>query len=155
VKALDARAVAVYMTTSPLAGPVYAFFIRVCQYRAWSMSFSSLRVISGTEKHLQRVFSSWINNFEYRWPSSLKEPESEKVKVDETRFKAIVSMLESLPQLAADPENRATLIEWACENANANENLFPQRLNLDYDSLKENPPPPEPDRAQDRGGMSL
>lgn len=59
------------------------------------------------------------------------------MKVDETRFKAIVSMLESiLPQLTADPENRATLIEWACENANANENLFPQRLNLDYDSLK-------------------
>ena len=29
-----------------------------------------------------------------------KEPESEKVKVDETRFKAIVSMLEAvLPQL--------------------------------------------------------
>ena len=24
-------------------------------------------------------FASWINNFEYRWPSSLKEPESEKV----------------------------------------------------------------------------
>jgi hypothetical protein len=106
--------------------PLYAFFIRVCQYRAWSIEFfQSLRADFPELKNTYSVyFASWINNFEYRWPSSLKEPESEKVKVDETRFKAIVSMLEVvLPQLTADPENRATLIEWACENANANENL--------------------------------
>ncbi|SAI62375.1 Uncharacterised protein [Enterobacter roggenkampii] len=144
----DARAVAVYIDNiREWLDPLYAFFIRVCQYRAWSIEFfQSLRADFPELKNTYSVyFASWINNFEYRWPSSLKEPESEKVKVDETRFKAIVSMLEVvLPQLTADPENRATLIEWACENANANENLFPQRLNLDYDSLKENPPPEPP-----------
>jgi hypothetical protein len=117
--------------------------------------FKSLRIDIPELKDTYSVyFQSWINNFEYRWPSSLKEPESEKVKVDETRFKAIVSMLEVLLP-AADPENRATLIKWACENANTNENLFPQRIDLDYESLRDNPPPSQPDPASIPGGMSL
>lgn len=151
----DARSVAVYIDNiREWLDPLYAFFIRVCQYRAWSIEFfQSLRADFPELKNTYSLyFSTWINNFEYRWPSSLKEKESEKVKVDETRFKAIVSMLEVLlPQLAADHDNRATLIDWACENANANENLFPQRLNLDYDSLLDNPPP-EPPKAEDPGG---
>lgn len=155
----DARAVAVYIDNiREWLDPLYAFFIRVCQYRAWSIEFfQSLRAVFPELKNTYSVyFANWINNFEYRWPSSLKEPESEKVKVDETRFKAIVSMLEVvLPQLTADHENRATLIEWACENANANENLFPQRLNLDYDSLRDNPPPEPPKAEEPGGGMML
>ncbi|CAH3929901.1 TPA: phage portal protein [Citrobacter werkmanii] len=151
----DARSVAVYIDNiREWLDPLYAFFVRVCQYRAWSIEFfQSLRADFPELKNTYSLyFSTWINNFEYRWPSSLKEKESEKVKVDETRFKAIVSMLEVLlPQLAADHDNRATLIDWACENANANENLFPQRLNLDYDSLLDNPPP-EPPKAEDPGG---
>ena len=155
----DARSVAVYIDNiREWLDPLYGFFVRVCQYRAWSIDFfQSLRADFPELKNTYSLyFSTWINNFEYRWPSSLKEPESEKVKVDETRFKAIVSMLEVvLPQLAADHENRATLIEWACENANANENLFPQRLNLDYDSLRDNPPPEPPKAEEPGGGMML
>lgn len=65
-------------------------------------------------------------------------------------------MLETLlPQLTADPDNRATLIEWACENANSNENLFPQRLNLDYDLLLDNPPPDPPKPEVPGDGMML
>ncbi|EHM5638062.1 hypothetical protein JKW76_004918, partial [Salmonella enterica subsp. enterica serovar Cotham] len=33
-----------------------------------------------------------------------------------------------------------TLIKWACENANMNENLFADRLELDYEQLEQNPP---------------
>lgn len=155
----DAKAVAVYVDDiRRWLETVYEFFIRICQYRAWSYDFfKALRIDIPQLKDTYSVyFQSWINNFEYRWPSSLKEPESEKVKVDEMRFKAIVSMLESLlPQLAADPKNRATLIKWACENANTNENLFPQRIDLDYELLLENPPPSQPDPASIPGGMSL
>lgn len=77
------------------------------------------------------------------------------MKVDETRFKAIVSMLEVLlPQVNTDDENRALLIEWAQANANANENLFPQRLDLDIDSLKANRPQ-QPQGEDPGGGMML
>ncbi|EPQ8830473.1 anti-CBASS protein Acb1 family protein [Klebsiella pneumoniae] len=154
----DARAVAVYIDNiREWLDPLYDYFIRICQYRAWSIEFfQSLRADFPDLKNTYSLyFASWINNFEYRWPPSLKEPDSEKVKVDETRFKAIVSMLEVLlPQVNTDDENRALLIEWAQANANANENLFPQRLDLDIDSLKAN----RPQQAQvdePGGGMML
>lgn len=154
----DARAVAVYIDNiREWLDQLYAFFIRVCQYRAWSIEFfQSLRADFPDLKNTYSLyFASWINNFEYRWPPSLKEPDSEKVKVDETRFKAIVSMLEVLlPQVNTDDENRALLIEWAQANANANENLFPQRLDLDIYSLKANRPQ-QPQGEDPGGGMML
>ncbi|HHT0502701.1 TPA: anti-CBASS protein Acb1 family protein [Raoultella ornithinolytica] len=154
----DARAVAVYIDNiREWLEQLYAFFIRVCQYRAWSIEFfQSLRSDLPELKNTYSVyFASWINNFEYRWPPSLKEPESEKVKVDEIRFKAIVSMLEVLlPQVNTDDENRSLLIEWAQTNANANESLFPQRLDLDIDSLKANRPQ-QPKSDDPGGGMML
>ncbi|MDH7079855.1 DUF1073 domain-containing protein [Escherichia coli] len=153
----DARSVAVYIDNiRKWLEPLYDYFIRICQYRAWSIEFfNSLRADFPELKNTYSLyFSSWINNFEYRWPSSLKEPESEKVKVDEIRFKAIVSMLEVLlPQVNTDDENRALLIEWAQTNANANESLFPQRLDLDIDSLKANRP--EQPRDEEPGGEMM
>ncbi|EMD2969231.1 phage portal protein [Escherichia coli] len=153
----DARSVAVYIDNiREWLEPLYDYFIRICQYRAWSIEFfNSLRADFPELKNTYSLyFSSWINNFEYRWPSSLKEPESEKVKVDEIRFKAIVSMLEVLlPQVNTDDENRALLIEWAQTNANANESLFPQRLDLDIDSLKDNRP--EQPRDEEPGGEMM
>jgi hypothetical protein len=124
--------------------PLYDFFIRIVQYRAWSPEF--FEALTNDLPEYKKTtwataFNSWVNNFDYVWPSSLKEPESEKVKVDETRFKAITEMLTVLlPQLTSDPQNRATLIKWACENANMNENLFADRLELDYELLEKNPP---------------
>ncbi|MCT2785264.1 DUF1073 domain-containing protein [Klebsiella aerogenes] len=154
----DARSVAVYIDNiREWLEPLYDYFIRICQYRAWSIEFfNSLRADFPELKNTYSLyFSSWINNFEYRWPSSMKEPESEKVKVDEIRFKAIVSMLEVLlPQVNTDDENRALLIEWAQTNANANESLFPQRLDLDIDSLKDNRPQ-QPQGEEPGGGMML
>ncbi|HEN3366337.1 TPA: phage portal protein [Yersinia enterocolitica] len=155
----DAKAVAVYIDGQrEWLDELYNYFIRICQYRAWSIEFfQTLRADMPEIKNTYSLyFTKWINNFEYVWPSSLKESESEKVKVDETRFKAIVSTLEILlPQLTSDPDNRATLIEWACENANANEHLFPQRLNLDYDSLLNNPPEQIPIPQEPIDGMPL
>ncbi|ANI28251.1 hypothetical protein PL78_00150 [Yersinia entomophaga] len=140
----DAKAVAVYIDDlREWLDELYNYFIRICQYRAWSIEFfQSLRADMPEIKNTYSLyFTKWINNFEYTWPSSLKEPESEKVKVDEIRFKAIISMGELLlPQLNKDNENRATFIEWMQSNANANERLFPNRLDLDFDSLKDNPP---------------
>ncbi|WP_131025568.1 anti-CBASS protein Acb1 family protein [Klebsiella variicola] len=154
----DARSVAVYIDNiREWLDPLYDYFIRICQYRAWSIEFfQSLRADFPDLKNTYSMyFASWINNFEYRWPPSLKEPDSEKVKVDETRFKAIVSMLEVLlPQVNTDDENRSLLIEWAQTNANANESLFPQRLDLDIDSLKANRPQ-QPQGEDPGGGMML
>ncbi|WP_176211457.1 anti-CBASS protein Acb1 family protein [Salmonella enterica] len=145
----DAKAVAQYIDdVRKDLQPLYDFFVRIVQYRAWSPEFfEALKNDLPEYKSIswEAAFSSWVNNFDYVWPSSLKEPESEKVKVDETRFKAITEMLTVLlPQLTKDPQNRATLIKWACENANMNENLFADRLELDYEQLEQNPPDATP-----------
>ncbi|MDK1204187.1 DUF1073 domain-containing protein [Cronobacter turicensis] len=141
----DAKAVAQYIDdVRKDLQPLYDFFVRIVQYRAWSPEFYD--ALKNDIPEYQSIswgaaFSAWVNNFDYVWPSSLKEPESEKVKVDEIRFKAITEMLNVLlPQLAKDTENRATLIKWGCENANMNEHLFANRLELDYDLLEKNPP---------------
>lgn len=141
----DAKAVAQYIDdVRKDLQPLYDFFVRIVQYRAWSPEFfEALKNDIPEYKNVtwQSAFSSWVGNFDYVWPSSLKEPESEKVKVDEIRFKAITEMLNVLlPQLSSDPANRATLIKWGCENANMNEHLFADRLELDYELLEENPP---------------
>lgn len=140
----DAKSVAVYIDDiRKWLEPLYKYFIRICQYRAWSPEFvESLKAeFPEFEDSWSVAFTKWTNNFEYKWPDSIKEPMSEKVKVDETRFKAIVSMLEvMLPQLSDDPSNRAALIRWGAENANMNEALFAQRLDLDYEELEFNPP---------------
>ena len=145
----DAKAVAQYIDdVRKDLEPLYDFFVRIVQYRAWSREF--FEALKNDVPEYEKItweaaFNSWVNNFDYVWPSALKEPESEKVKVDETRFKAITEMLNVLlPQLTKDPQNRATLIKWACENANMNENLFADRLELDYELLEQCPPDPPP-----------
>lgn len=155
----DAKSVAVYIDDiRKWLEPLYEFFIRICQYRAWSPDFVAAlqREMPECKGSYEALFNGWCNNFNYAWPDSIKEPMSDKVKVDETRFKAIVSMLETLlPQLANDPINRVALIKWGAENANMNETLFAQRLELDYDELEFNLPPGAPAESDDSPEMRL
>lgn len=154
----DAKAVAQYIDdVRKDLQPLYDFFVRIVQCRAWSPDFFD--ALKNDLPEYQNIswssaFNTWVGNFDYVWPSSLKEPESEKVKVDEIRFKAITEMLTVLlPQLTSDPENRATLIKWACENANMNENLFADRLELDYDLLEQLPPKEAPSGEDNIDGL--
>lgn len=140
----DAKAVAVYVDDiRKWLEPLYQFFIRICQYRAWNKTFfdnlkNDIPEITGS---WDTNFTGWLKEFSFVWAPSLKEAASEKVKVDDIRFKALVSMGETLlPQFKDDPVNRAALIMWIAENANMNENLFATRLELDEEAVKLNPP---------------
>ncbi len=152
----DAKQVAVYIDgVREWMEPLYDYFVRICQYRAWSPEFyEAMKARFEFKDEYNASFAKWTNNFEFRWPSTIKEPESERVKVDEIRFKAILGMGQTLlPQLANDEENRAVLIDWLQQNANANERLFPQRLDLDYDSLLANPPSQSEPMDSSEGGF--
>jgi hypothetical protein len=64
----------------------------------------------------------------------LKEPESEEIRVDDVKLRAVIALLEVLfPQM--DPENKAILIKWAADNFNERKLLFQSPLNLDYEAL--------------------
>jgi hypothetical protein len=141
--------------------PLYAFFDKVVQYRAWNPRLYKSLQAEFPERYKDvaytQAFYEWTNSFKATWPSLIEEPDSEKVKVSDTKLKAAIAIVEVLaPEL--DPENKAALIRWLAENVSAEKMLFTTPLELDYDALAEYVPPepmkeldaPEPFSAQDR-----
>jgi hypothetical protein len=140
--------------------PAYEFFDQVVMYRAWNPEF--YKVIQGEfpERYAnvpyQKAFYDWRNAFQANWPNLLEEPDSEKVKVDDVKLKAAIAMVEVLLP-AVDPENKATLIQWAADNFNELKMMFTAPLLLDYEALATFEPPvaaeepgePKPFAAQD------
>lgn len=140
----DAKAVARYIDRVRVAmKPLYEFFDQVVMYRAWNPEFYA--TIQAEYPEYQDIgyteaFYRWCNSFTAQWPSLLTEPDSEKIKVDDVRLKAVIAMLEVLlPNL--DPENRTTAIAWAADNFNELKLMFQSPLFLDLDALAEFVPP--------------
>lgn len=129
--------------------PLYEFFDPIVQRRAWNQEFYK-RVQAEFPAYKEipyiQAYYSWVNAFSAVWPSLLEEPESEKVKTDDVKFKAVIALIEALgPKL--DPENNAVLIGWAADTFNEQKTLFPHPLIIDMDALREYvppAPPPEP-----------
>jgi hypothetical protein len=123
--------------------PLYDFFDKIVKYRAWNPEFYKTVQAEYPEYEsisYTKAFYDWMNSFEAQWPSLLEEPESEKIKVEETKFKAIIGMLDSLlPTL--DPENVGALVQWACDNLNEEKMLFTSPLILDIEALQNYEPP--------------
>lgn len=118
--------------------PVYRFMDKIVQHRAWNEEFFEILKEEFPDeyegKDYKEAFYYWQNNFKAKWPSLLTEPDSEKIKVDETKLKAISSVIEVfMPNL--DPENKAVLLQWAADNINESEMLFATPLELDWEAL--------------------
>lgn len=117
--------------------PLYAFMDRIVQHRAWNKSFYATiqeRFPEYKGVSYQQAFVKWQNSFSATWPSLVEEPESEKVKVAETKLKAIVDLVNAL--LAhLDPANAALLIQWAAANFNELKEMFTEPLDLDWEAL--------------------
>ena len=158
----DAKHVAQYIDRMRIEmEPLYAFFDRIVQHRAWNEDFYK------TVQHdfpeyadvpYKRAFYDWQNSFNAQWPSVLAEPDSEKIKTDDVKLKSIISMLEvMLPNM--DPDNKVKLLEWAADNFNENEMLFTIPLVLDWEALKNyEPPQPAPGaegQGDEGGGQQL
>ena len=117
--------------------PLYRFFDKIVQHRAWSPIF--YRAIQNDFPEYRDVpyeaaFYQWQKSFSAEWPSLLEEPDSEKVKVSETKLRAITSMVEVfLPN--ADPDNKARVLQWAADNLNAEKQMFTAPLELDWEAL--------------------
>jgi len=137
----DARNIARYIELIRMKmAPLYAWFDNIAQYRAWNPEFFARMQRLHPEAYRKReyaeVFSEWRASFAAGWPSLLIEPESEQIKVEETKLNGVTDILNAmLPNL--DPENKALLMEWAADNIGENKMLFPYALNLDFDALKE------------------
>ncbi len=136
----DAKAVAGYIDgLRETIQPVYDFLDPIIQRRAWSPAFYKTvqeQCPDWADVPFDVAFFRWSNAFNAVWPSLLTEPESEKVKVDDVRLKAVIAFLQVLdPDM--DPGNKVQVLQWAEGNLNSNERLFGTPLELDWDTLAE------------------
>lgn len=149
----DAKYVARYIDRlREQMNPLYLFFDRITQHRAWNPDFYETIQEEFPEYRrvtYERAFYQWQNCFSAVWPSLLTEPDSEKVRVDDVKLRGIISLLEVLmPEL--DPENKATAIEWAADNFNELSMLFQSPLEINRESL-ESYTPPQPGMQSEEG----
>lgn len=118
--------------------PIYEFFDKIVQYRAWNEEFYKIIQKEYPEQYgkmpYKQAFFEWTNSFTAAWPSLLKEPESEEIKVEDVKLKAIIAMIEVLGPML-DPVNKGVAIQWACDNFNDIKMLFSSPLTLDFDEL--------------------
>jgi len=153
----DAKAIARYVDrVREQMAPLYAYFDKIIMHRAWNPEFYETIKRDFPDEYgdvdYKAAFYKWKNSFKANWPSLLKEPDSELIKVDEVKMRAAMAMMQILlpefnsPELA---ENRCEVIKWAVDEFNSLKLLFDSPLVLDYESILENPPQSAP--AQDDG----
>jgi len=120
--------------------PLYAFFDRVTQHRAWTPDYYKTIQELYPEEYgsmsYQQAFKQWQNSYRAVWPNLLKEPDSELIEVEDVKLKAVVAMLEVLIPMM-DPDNKARVIQWSCDVFNGLKLLFPDPLDLDFEALSE------------------
>jgi hypothetical protein len=135
----DAKAVARYMDRMrETMDPVYRFLDRIVMHRAWTPAFYNMIKKKFPEKYKEtsykEAFYEWTNSYRATWPSYLREPDSDQVKVDDTKMKAAISVYQIL-ELSFDPENKARLVQWLADAVTNNKLLYSSPLNLDYQTL--------------------
>ncbi len=120
--------------------PAYTFVENIVMHCAWNPEFYARLQNQYPEtfqgRTFEDAFSEWRHNYAATWPSLLTEPESETIKVEQTKLEAVVSFLQTLlPEL--DPANKAKAMQWALDNLSTNKELFPHELELDMDALED------------------
>jgi Protein of unknown function (DUF1073) len=144
--------------------PVYSFMDRITMHRAWNPDFYAAIQAEFPEEYgavrYEDAFYQWQQSFKAQWPNLITEPDSEKVKTDDVKLKAIIATVEVFGPLL-DPENVATLMGWAQDNINENKIMFQSPLLLNLEDLAtyvkpmpaaEEPNEPKPFAANDSAG---
>lgn len=126
------------------AAPVYRFLDNIVMHRAWSPEFYE-SIQRKYPKDWGKVdyktaFYAWKNAFKAVWPNLLAEPDSEKIKVDDTITKAAIAAVEVLVPIL-DPENKATLACWLADVLNSRDLMFSSPLTLDGQLIADYVPP--------------
>jgi hypothetical protein len=140
----DAKLVAGYISSFRRAiQPAYAFMDPIIMRRAWTKEFYQIIQRDYPEYadiEFDDAFNQWSNSFKAGWPNLLTEPDSEKVKTDDVKLKAIIAVIEVFGPML-DPENKATLLGWAADNINENKMMFQEPMVLDLEAIASYVPP--------------
>jgi hypothetical protein len=118
--------------------PLYRFMDVIVQRLAWTEEFVAAIQNEFPDEYggmsFNEVFYKWKNSFSASWPELQREPESKQLEGEDVKLKALIAALEVLLPIM-DPENKATIIQWACDNWNHLERVFPAPLVLEIDTL--------------------
>jgi Protein of unknown function (DUF1073) len=141
----DAKAVAKYIDgVRKDMNPLYEFMDRICMYKAWTPEFYETQKTKYPETYgnttFIKAFYDWKNTFVATWPSLLVEPESEKIKISDTKLKAIIAIIQVLLPVI-DPENRMLLIKWAVDAFAEDTKMFSNTIEFNWEALKNYVPP--------------
>jgi hypothetical protein len=141
----DAKQIARYIDRMRIEmSPIYAFFDDIVMRRAWSPAF--YKTLQADFPEYKKVpyltaFMAWKNSFAATWPNLLSEPDSEKAKKAEIKFKSATATVEVLAPLFG-PKNKANLARWFAEEVSDSDGLFTSSLEIDDDELDNPPEPP-------------
>lgn len=119
--------------------PLYDFFDVIVMRRAWTEEFFKTMQAEYKEqyggKRYEDALYEWMNSFHAEWPNLLTEPESERIKVAETKYKAVIELV-ALLEPVLDPANKMILLQWACDQFNQAKEIFNSELVLDWDKFE-------------------
>jgi hypothetical protein len=143
----DAKRISAFIgTVRDEMTPIYRFFDRIVMHRAWDEKFYKTVQAEQPDEYrgvpYKTAFYKWVNSFNAKWPNLLEEPDSERIKVEEIRFKSAVALVEVLAPLL-DPDNKAALVAWAADEVNSRRELFSAKLDIDEEALAAYVPPVE------------
>ena len=135
----DAKQIAAYIEAyrKNELEPLYEFLTPIVQYRAWNREFYATIQRQYPEYATipyETAIIQWRNSFTATWPNFLREPESELIKVEDAKLKAVNEAVATLKD-ELDPENKATLFQWMADAYNDLKMLFPSPLDLDFDLM--------------------
>lgn len=118
--------------------PVYDFLDPVAQRRAWNADFVALMKRKFSDRYGSMtddaIFYEWSSAFKAPWPNLLEEPDSEKIKVSDVKYKGALALVEILAPML-DPDNKAALVIWLVDVVNEDKLLFPTSLGIEADDL--------------------
>jgi hypothetical protein len=128
--------------------PAHEFFDRLVMHRAWNPEF-----YAALQKEIPELagksYDAWFYEvrdlFTYKWPNLIQEPESETVKRNAEKLKAMVEVLKAL-LAELDPPNRARLVDWFVQACNDMPEFFTTTMEFDPGTLAtyEKPQPTGP-----------
>lgn len=123
-------------------GPAHDFFDVIVMNRAWNPEF--YQALQATIPDLKKSYNEWFQEvcdlMEATWPTLIQEPESETVKRNAEKLKAMVAILTAtLAQL--DPANKARMMDWFIRTLGDMPEIFASGPDFDPESLSEYEPP--------------
>ncbi|OXI49280.1 hypothetical protein [Burkholderia aenigmatica] len=116
---------------------LFEFITPKIQELAWTEEWYASFVMSNpayASIPFQSATNYWRNNFEYAWPNYLTEPDSEKVKREESSFNAYAKIYETLQAGIKNPETRRAIAQALIEltHEDSMKTLLPMPIDIEF-----------------------